>query len=196
MVGQEVFNLVSTYCLPLLLVLLIFSLARNKLKSGLQDIPGPTLAAYTKFWRVYDVSKGQAHWTTIALHKKYGKLVRIAPNVVSISDPAAIPVIYSTKGDFTKTDFYSLQAIIWHQNPLMNIFSTQDEAENRTIKRRVANAYTQESLLKMEHAIDDCSRLLMSLIGERTDRGESVDLGAWMGYYGKTPVMLRLACIC
>ena len=40
--------------------------------------------------------------TAIALHKKYGPLVRIGPNHVSVSDPKAINIIYGLKTGFTK----------------------------------------------------------------------------------------------
>lgn len=41
----------------------------------------------------------------IEMYKTYGKLVRSAPNVVDVGDPAMIPVIYNIKGDFTKVGF-------------------------------------------------------------------------------------------
>lgn len=74
----------------------------NKFQSGLVSIPGPSLAAYTKLWRVYNVWCGSAHLDAIALHKKYGNLVRIAPNHVSVADPKWIPIFYGTKEDYTK----------------------------------------------------------------------------------------------
>ena len=86
-------------------VLLIAKGFYNKFHSEhLRSIRGPTLAAYTQYWRVYDVWTGRAHKNAIALHKKYGKLVRIAPHVVSVSDAAAIPVIYGPNEQFTKVE--------------------------------------------------------------------------------------------
>ncbi|KAK5122381.1 hypothetical protein LTR85_003965 [Meristemomyces frigidus] len=108
MAGIGAWSLIVTYSIPALLALLAGTLLRNKYKSGLSDIPGPPFAAYTKLWRLHDVWRGQAHWTAIELHKKHGKLVRIAPNVISVSDPSEIPKIYSIKGDFTKTGFYPI----------------------------------------------------------------------------------------
>ena len=93
---------IETYPIQILLVLLAINLLHNKYGHGINHIPGPPLAAWTKLWRLRNVSKGQAHRTIIDLHKKYGKLVRIAPNVVDVSDPAMIPVIYNVKGDFKK----------------------------------------------------------------------------------------------
>jgi hypothetical protein len=51
---------------------------------------------------VTEIFGGQHEKDIRALHKKYGSIVRIAPNEVSISDPEAIKVIYSTTGGFTK----------------------------------------------------------------------------------------------
>ena len=174
---------VSTYSLPLLLLVIVGSLLRNRYKPGLSDIPGPPLAAYTKLWRLYDVWKGQAHLTAIAIHRQHGPLVRIAPNVVSVADADAISKIYNIKGDFTKTAFYPIQSISWQKRPQMNLFSTRSEAEHREQRKKIANAYSMESLLKMEPAIDECSKLFLRKMGEYADRSEAVDLGAWLQYY-------------
>jgi hypothetical protein len=88
--------------LTLLLVGIIIHLLRNRFKHGLRSIPGPALAAYTKLWRLNDVRKGQAHWTSINLHRKHGPLVRIGPNHVSVSDPREIKNIYGLKAGYTK----------------------------------------------------------------------------------------------
>ena len=80
-------------------VLVVGSLIANRFKPGLSDIPGPALAAYSKLWRLHNVRQGSAHLTAIELHRKYGKLVRIAPNVVSVGDAMEIPKIYNIKGE-------------------------------------------------------------------------------------------------
>ena len=85
-----------------------FNLLYNKFQPGLVNIPGPPAAAYTKFWRVYSVWRGSAHLDAIELHKKYGNLVRIAPNHVSVADPKWIPVFYGTKEEYTKVSLSSL----------------------------------------------------------------------------------------
>jgi hypothetical protein len=41
-----------------------------------------------------------------ALHQRYGPLVRIAPNELVTSDPAAISLIYRTQNPLSKTDWY------------------------------------------------------------------------------------------
>ena len=170
---------------PVLVIasLIILNLVWNKFQPGLTKIPGPAVAAYTKFWRLYDVWKGHAHLTAIELHKKYGPVVRIAPNHVSIADPKMIPIIYNTKETFTKTGFYPIQCISWKKQPEMNLFSTRDPEYHRVEKRKVGAAYSLANLLQSEQAIDSCSELFMSRLGEFASRNEPVDLGAWLQYY-------------
>ena len=71
-------------------------------KPGLRNIPGPFLAKFTNLWRLVDTYKGRHELTLENLHLRYGVAVRIGPNVVSISDPAAIESIYGVKTDFIK----------------------------------------------------------------------------------------------
>ncbi|KAK5166467.1 uncharacterized protein LTR77_008010 [Saxophila tyrrhenica] len=183
MAESATLSFLKTYSIPLLLLLLVASLVRNKYKTGLSDIPGPRIAAYTKLWRLYDVWKGQAHWTAIKLHKKHGKLVRTAPNVVSVADADEISKIYNIKGNFTKTGFYPIQSVSWKKQPAMNLFSTRSEAEHRDQRKKIANAYSLESLLKMESSVDDCGKLFVEKMNSFANRDEPVDLGAWLQYY-------------
>jgi hypothetical protein len=70
--------------------------------SPLRNIPGPALASWTSWWKLYDTYKGRPELTQRALHQKYGPEVRLAPNFVSLSDPSLIRTIYDQKGSFIK----------------------------------------------------------------------------------------------
>lgn len=89
--------LLSTYWPATLLAALLIYLLRNKFYNGLNQYPGPLLAAYTNWWRFFENWLGRStEQTHIALHRKYGDIVRIGPNVLSFADPKAIKVIYGT----------------------------------------------------------------------------------------------------
>ncbi|KAF2142893.1 uncharacterized protein K452DRAFT_357955 [Aplosporella prunicola CBS 121167] len=167
----------------LLFIGLITRLLYNRYRPGLYTIPGPWLAAWTGLWRFFDVQRGNAHWTHIELHKKYGPLVRIGPNHVSVGDPKEIANIYGLARGFTKTAFYPLQSISWKGKFQMNIFSTRDEAYHREQKRPIASAYSLSSLLAKEEAVDSCSIIFMEKMKDFADRNEAVDLGMWLQYY-------------
>lgn len=100
----------------LLLILLGFTivattrLVQNKYTNHLNDLPGPMLAGYTDIWRTFTTWKGDAHETHRDLHRKYGKVVRLGPNTVSISDPAAIKLIYAVGTAFKKVNLYLISS--------------------------------------------------------------------------------------
>jgi hypothetical protein len=68
----------------------------------LSKYPGPFFASITRWWMVTQIFEAKHERNIRALHKKYGPIVRIAPNEVVISDPEAVKTIYSTTGGFTK----------------------------------------------------------------------------------------------
>ncbi|KAI9645309.1 hypothetical protein NHQ30_006045 [Ciborinia camelliae] len=68
----------------------------------LYQIPGPVVAAFSNIPRMYWVWTKNAHEKHIALHKLYGNLVRIGPDLVSVGDPAEISHIYGFDDTFSK----------------------------------------------------------------------------------------------
>ena len=70
--------------------------AYQQFLSPLARINGPFLASLSPLWKLYAFNKGNFHETLVALHHKYGPIVRIAPTEVIISEKTAIKEIYST----------------------------------------------------------------------------------------------------
>jgi hypothetical protein len=75
-----------------------------------RDIPGPLLATISPLWRLQRALDGTLHHDITTAHRKYGKIFRISPDEVSISDPEAIKVIYSHGAGFTKV--FSLYSVL------------------------------------------------------------------------------------
>lgn len=72
------------------------------LRSPLKQFNGPFWAKFTDWWRVVDTSRFKAHETQLRLHKKYGPVVRLGPNCLSISDPKLAKTIYAIRGSYYK----------------------------------------------------------------------------------------------
>jgi hypothetical protein len=90
------------YGATLLLVALITQILYNKYGHGINSIPGPALASVTGLWRFALVTGRRPELKHIELHRKYGSIVRLGPNVVSVSDPKAIKIIYAINAGFVK----------------------------------------------------------------------------------------------
>lgn len=84
------------------ILLLLSSYIHAYISSPLKKIPGPFLAKFSDWWRLWDHFCGTHAETQRALHQKYGKFVRIGPNIVSINDPDLVKTIYSIRGNFVK----------------------------------------------------------------------------------------------
>jgi len=85
-----------------LLLITLFTLTWEYIKSPLKSIPGPFFAKFTNLWRFFDTYAGRPELTQRILHERYGPAVRLGPNVVSLNDPSLVRTIYNTKADFVK----------------------------------------------------------------------------------------------
>jgi hypothetical protein len=58
---------------------------------------------------MFHVRQGKYEVVIHELHKKYGPVVRIGPNVLDLDMPDLIKTIYNTKGDYLKVSCYDLK---------------------------------------------------------------------------------------
>ncbi|KIX99977.1 uncharacterized protein Z520_04615 [Fonsecaea multimorphosa CBS 102226] len=122
----------------------------------LSSIPGPFLANFTDLWRAYAQNYGTITTTLIKLHEKHGPLVRIGPNTIHVSDPAAVSTIYTNHGEFRKADSYSpLRVPTPRGKSIGSVIDMQDEDGNTLLKRGVGNAFATKTLLDYEHSVDE-----------------------------------------
>lgn len=69
----------------------------------LRNVPGPLVTSFTDLWRSYhQIYKGPFSDVLASLHERYGPIVRIGPNTVSVADASAVPTIYSQRGEYIK----------------------------------------------------------------------------------------------
>lgn len=61
-------------------------------------VSGPFLASISNIPRLMWARSGHAHQIHIDLHRRYGKLVRLGPNAISVGEPLEVPQIYGTTG--------------------------------------------------------------------------------------------------
>ena len=93
--------LLTPYIIPVGLVLfwLVPYLTSN---GSIRDVPGPFAAKFSNLWLLLQARKGIRYKSVDEAHKKYGKLVRIQPDHVSIADESAIQAVYGHGNGFLK----------------------------------------------------------------------------------------------
>lgn len=70
--------------------------------ASLRDIPGPLLARLSNLWLFLTARRGKRYLIVHETHQKYGPVVRIQPNHVSINDDSVIQTIYGHGNGFLK----------------------------------------------------------------------------------------------
>ncbi len=95
------------FYIPILLLLasavyITFTIIYNRFFHSLSKFPGPFTASFTNAWKQYHVAAGNLEHVILDSHRKYGKIVRIGPNHLDISDGPAVKGIYGSGRDFPK----------------------------------------------------------------------------------------------
>src|SRR4051794_2687573 len=94
--------LLSPYTIPIAFAL-FFVIPYLTSNTELRDIPGPFAAKFTRLWLLFQARKGKRYLSVNEAHEKYGKLVRIQPDHVSIADESAIQIVYGHGNGFLKS---------------------------------------------------------------------------------------------
>ncbi|KAI1079804.1 cytochrome P450 oxidoreductase [Whalleya microplaca] len=162
---------------------LVIYLLVQRYRRGLNKIPGPFIRSISPIPRIVSVLKGRSHEDDIELHRKYGKIVRLAPNSFSISDPAEINQLYGIGTKFLKSPFYELSEAYDEEGLIPDTFIINDRELHTRMKRNAANAYSMNGLVNMEPWIEPVTERFVKKLDEYADRGEAVDFGAMIANY-------------
>jgi hypothetical protein len=111
----------------------------------ISGVPGPKIYAITHWRLAYDDWKGARTRTILQLHKKYGPVVRIAPNEISFNSLSALRTIYGAGSGFERTSFYRMFDVYGHQN-LFTFGSPKAHGER---KKLLNHAYSKSSILRV-----------------------------------------------
>jgi cytochrome P450 len=161
--------------------ILVIHVLRIRYRHDLRKIPGPFLASFSNIDRIRSAIKGDQMTYHLDLHRKHGKLVRVGPNHVSISDGDTIPQIYGISTNFIKSDYYVPFDPITPKGTFPTMFSVRDDKVHKAIKRPVAHAYSMSTLRELEPMNDACSEIFLQKLEGMV--GTSVDLGKWLHWY-------------
>ncbi|KAK4225578.1 cytochrome P450 [Podospora fimiseda] len=168
------------FCIGGLFLLLLFYCSWRRHR----HVPGPFLASISNIPRLRWAWSGQAHRMHLQLHGKYGKLVRIGPNCISVGDPREIQKIYGTGVRMQKSDYYTVLQPMSRGKAVQGLFNTQDENLHRALKRPIAGYYSMTNLVEFEPYVDTTIKFFLKRLEEvQKQSRKACDLGTWLQWF-------------
>ncbi|KAL2849954.1 cytochrome P450 [Aspergillus pseudodeflectus] len=150
----------------------------------LQHIPGPWWTRFTNLQRVLWVRTGKAHEIHLDIHKQYGDVAVLGPNMVSLADPAWINVVYPARMGIPKSAFYSTLAPYTKKGALPAVFSSRDEEVHRWLRSPIASLYSMSKVLPLETFINATIEAMSAQLDARfVDSQAPFDLAHWLQYF-------------
>ncbi|TVY36836.1 Cytochrome P450 monooxygenase [Lachnellula subtilissima] len=172
LIATVIFGIVSVYAATICVYRLYFH--------PLSRFPGPRIAAVSNTWYAYHWLSGRYPWAIESILKKYGDVVRIAPNELVFITPQATMDIYSPHKKslevFVKTDFQNrgknLGGIIWEENP----------ARHRQTAKKLAPAFSSRSIKAMEPVVHEYIDFFLARMEELGATSNEIELVDWMNW--------------
>ncbi|KAF8998289.1 cytochrome P450 [Cyathus striatus] len=124
--------------------------------------PGPLLARCTKFWGLYYMTTGKFHLKFMEMHRKYGDVIRVGPNEISIVNIDAIQPVMGAKG--------------MPKGPLFAGRTTPDEELHALICITDTEVHLQRRKVWNKPSLVD-------VLLRKSKGGNELDLGKWISFF-------------
>ncbi|KAI3320354.1 cytochrome P450 monooxygenase-like protein [Xylariaceae sp. AK1471] len=143
----------------------------------LHHFPGPKLARLSQFYHFFCVRAKVDNYKHLdRLHDQYGEYVRAGPNLLSISDPDLIEVIFHPHSSFGKADWYDIA------HPVTNLVQMRDRAEHDRRRRHGWDlAFTTKALRAYDSRVLKYADQFISQMHRRS--GQSVNVTNWLEWF-------------
>ncbi|KAH8899040.1 cytochrome P450 [Thozetella sp. PMI_491] len=146
----------------------------------LAQFPGPKIAAISNVWYGYHWLTGRYPWAIQDALRKYGDVVRIAPNELVFVSPQAFNDIFCPQQKglelFVKTDFNNrgknMGGIIWEEDPV----------RHREVAKKLLPAFSGRALRSMEPMIHQYMDYFVSRMKELGSASDGVGLVNWTNW--------------
>lgn len=151
----------------------------------LEKFPGPKLYAATSLFYSRLVLSGKLPIEAQALHEKYGDIVRISPDQLSIINPDAWKDIYGNRPSQPQRP-KDLRHVSAGPNSTPSILRADDQTHSR-YRRSLAHGFSEGSLQKQEPIINGYIDLLIQRLCEQATAGRgsgsaNVDIVRWYNF--------------
>ncbi|VUC32379.1 unnamed protein product [Clonostachys rosea] len=112
---------------------------------ALKHYPGPIICKFSNIWLALGARNGKKfEWVDWA-HRKYGKVVRVGYNHVSIATPEGLHTVYAHGNGFLKDYFY--EAFV---SGVPGVFNVRDRREHTRKRKIISHAFSPASVHAFE----------------------------------------------
>ncbi|KAJ0103874.1 hypothetical protein J7T55_001244 [Diaporthe amygdali] len=140
----------------------------------LSSFPGPLAHRASRIPYTLSILRGRLHSDTAALHRKYGPVVRVAPNELAFADPSSWKDVM---GGGSKELAKWGEAYLIPEFMAPHLQNTVDKEHHKMLRRAVAPGFSDQSLRAQEGLIRKyienlIDRLRESCIAEESSHGK------------------------
>ena len=134
----------------------------------------------TRWYWVTVLTSGKQHLIVQDLHRRYGPIVRITPNFLSVSDHRATKIIYGRgPNGFARGDQFGSNLFPDDEPP---VFFAKSPKVHQVMRKRIAGAYTMTSILEMEPNITELVEEFVDHMRKHAKDGSDVDFCEWVNH--------------
>ncbi|UZP45190.1 hypothetical protein NXS19_013002 [Fusarium pseudograminearum] len=163
----------------MLVVYTLFWAIYNLFFHPLSKFPGPRLWAISTIPYIRKLAGGECHFTILEMHKKYGPIVRVGPNDLSLNHPDGMKALRGHRK--TGTGENSKEPISTSMN-FDNIIGADRENHQR-YRRSLAHGFSQQSMTAQQPIIRGYVDKLMKGLHAVSDNGtKPVDIATWYNF--------------
>ncbi|TFK75098.1 cytochrome P450 [Pluteus cervinus] len=143
----------------------------------LAQYPGPLGCKVTKFWCALIALGGKQHVYYSELHKRYGDVVRVGPNELSVRDVNMVVPLMGPSG-LPKGPFWDGR--IPEKEIIRPMISIRNKADHTRRRRPWTRAFSTTALKDYEEIITRRSTQLVEHLGNQKG---VIDLAQWIAYF-------------
>ncbi|KAI0974334.1 cytochrome P450 [Xylaria arbuscula] len=161
--------------LVLVIIAYVSQLVYNLKFHPLSKYPGPKIAAVSNLWWVWNSISGRYPWVIEEALKRYGDIIRIAPNELVFLTPQAAKDIYLAQENHLESFIQvGYDALDTGDN---GISGEPNPVRHREVAKRLAPAFSNKNLLAKEATIQ---KHMNQFIGKMVQsQGKEIELRRW-----------------
>ncbi|KAI1105358.1 cytochrome P450 [Jackrogersella minutella] len=175
---------------PVLIVAVILGIIVNDLVQyvRLRQFKGPTTTGFSRLWLLRAMRGGNMHKIYQDVNTKYGKIARIGPKTLLVSDVELIRKINAPRSAYQRSDWYKGGRFVPNEDTLLSLV---DDNEHKALRAKMTPGFNiSKENERVESSIDSQVTIMLDLIKSKyisslaSGEYKPMDWGYMASYFG------------